>query len=176
MTEEFEQLYRDYFQFIYLYALSLTRDEDLAEEITQETFFRAMEHIDRFEGHSRATTWLCQIAKNLYLSHCRDSRRFAAEAFPEDLPAADTPGRTNQHRAGRPAGQKDLETALIDREQAMAIHKVLHRLEEPYREVFQLRLFAELSFAQIGEIFGRTEGWARTTYYRAKIKIKEGLL
>lgn len=58
----------------------------------------------------------------------------------------------------------------------MAIHKVLHRLEEPYREVFQLRLFAELSFAQIGEIFGRTEGWARTTYYRAKIKIKEGLL
>ena len=176
MTEEFEQLYRDYFQFIYLYALSLTRDEDLAEEITQETFFRAMEHIDRFEGRSRATTRQCRIAKNLYLSHCRDSRRFAAEASPEDLPAADTPGRTNQHRAGRAAGQKDLETALIDREQAMAIHKVLHRLEEPYREVFQLRLFAELSFAQIGEIFGRTEGWARTTYYRAKIKIKEGLL
>ena len=116
MTEEFEQLYRDYFQFIYLYALSLTRDEDLAEEITQETFFRAMEHIDRFEGRSRATTWLCRIAKNLYLSHCRDSRRFAAEASPEDLPAADTPGRTNQHRAGRTAGQKDLETALIDRE------------------------------------------------------------
>ncbi len=119
MTEEFEQLYRDYFQFIYLYALSLTRDEDLAEEITQETFFRAMEHIDRFEGRSRATTWLCRIAKNLYLSHCRDSRRFAAEASPEDLPAADTPGRTNQHRAGRTAGQKDLETALIDREQAI---------------------------------------------------------
>lgn len=146
MTEEFEQLYRDYFQFIYLYALSLTRDEDLAEEITQETFFRAMEHIDRFEGRSRATTWLCRIAKNLYLSHCRDSRRFAAEASPEDLPAADTPGRTNQHRAGRTAGQKDLETALIDREQAMAIHKVLHRLEEPYPgKSFSCASSAELS-------------------------------
>lgn len=136
-----------------------------------------MEHIDRFEGRSRATTWLCRIAKNLYLSHCRDSRRFAAEASPEDLPAADTPGRTNQHRAGRTAGQKDLETALIDREQAMAIHKVLHRLEEP--------LPGSLSAAPLrgavlrpdrGNQFGRTEGWARTTYYRAKIKIKEGLL
>ena len=160
MAEEFAELYRDYFQFIYLYTLSLTRDENLAEEITQETFFRALEHMDRFEGNSRITTWLCQIAKNLYFSHQKHAGRSAPETA---LPPA------GALRSG------DLESSLIDREQAMAIHKVLHTLEEPYKEVFELRLFAELSFAQIAEIFGRTEGWARTTYYRAKIKIKEGL-
>lgn len=161
MAEEFEDLYQDYFQFIYLYTLSLSKNETLAEEITQETFFRAMEHMDRFEGRSSVSTWLCQIAKNVYFSHSKKARRSAPET---DIPPAD------------PSGPDDLETTLINREQAMAIHKVLHSLKEPYKEVFELRLFAELSFAQIGEIFGRTEGWARTTYYRAKIKIKEGLL
>ncbi len=153
---EFEEVYRLYFQDVYKYALALTRDEHTAEEITQETFFKALRSIDQFDGRCKVYVWLCQIAKNTYFTqYQRESK--GAQLSPE------------------PKDSSSLEEQLEIRETAFAIHKVLHELPEPFKEVFSLRAFGELSFKQIGTLFGKTESWARVTYHRAKIKIKEEL-
>ena len=150
--EEFRQVYDLYFRDVYKYALSLSRDPDVAEEITQETFFKALRNIDSFRGQCRLYVWLCQIAKNTYFTYTQKQGR--------TIPA-------------EPPSGEGLEERLLEKESAFEIYKVLHRLPEPYKEVFSLRVFGELPFSQIGELFGKTESWARVTYHRARIKIKE---
>lgn len=153
---EFEEVYRLYFRDVYRYCLGLTRDEALAEEITQETFFKALRSLDKFDGKCRVYVWLCQIAKNTYFTH--QGKQKQRGELPEDLPSPES-----------------LEEKLLTKESAFEIHRILHRLEEPYKEVFSLRTFGELPFRQIGELFGKTESWARVTYHRARLKIKEEL-
>ena len=150
---EFQEVYDRYFRDVYKYALSLSRDPDVAEEITQETFFKALKNIDSFRGQCRLYVWLCQIAKNTYLTQLQKQSRASPEV---EVPSGES-----------------LEDRLLTRESAFEIHKVLHRLPEPYKEVFSLRVFGELPFSQIGELFGKTESWARVTYHRARMKIKE---
>ena len=154
---DFDEIYALYFKDVYKYALSLAKNEALAEEITQETFFKALRNIDRFDGKCRLYVWLCQIAKNTYFSLLQKEKR--RRAFTLDSDASDV----------------NIELDFLKKESALEIHRALHRLEEPYKEVFSLRTFGELSFAQIAELFGKTESWARVTYYRAKLKIKEEL-
>lgn len=177
---EFEQVYRLYFHDVYKYALSLSRDEHMAEEITQETFFKALKSLDRFDGRCKVYVWLCQIAKNTYFTMRQREKRT------ESLPPAETDEWSEETMSGRqPAGSRSvgilsvggesLEQKLIAEESALEIHRILHRLPEPYKEVFSLRTFGELSFRQIGDLFGKTESWARVTYHRAKLKIKEEL-
>ena len=152
---EFEEVYRLHFRDVYGYCLALCRDEQTAEEVTQETFFKALNAIDQFDGRCRLYVWLCQIAKNTYFSMQSKKRPDGLEA---DIPSGES-----------------LEERLLTKESAFEIHRVLHRLEEPYKEVFSLRTFGELPFKQIGELFGKTESWARVTYHRARLKIKEEL-
>lgn len=154
---DFEAVYREHFTPVYSYLLSLCRDAALAEDITQETFFRALKAIDRFDGRCKLSVWLCQIAKNCWYDRLRRQKSAAAAAGPAEN------------------GSTDVEQQLLDRDEARQIHRLLHRLEEPYKEVFSLRVFGELPFAQIAELFGKTESWARVTFYRAKEKIREGL-
>ena len=151
---DFETVYDLYFRDVYKYALSLSRDPHVAEEITQETFFKALKTIDTFRGQCRLYVWLCQIAKNTYFSMVSKSRN---------------------REPGEIGETEDLESALLRSESAFEIHKALHALEEPYKEVFSLRIFGELPFRQIGQLFGKTESWARVTYHRARLKIKEEL-
>ena len=153
---EFEEVYRLYFRDVYRYCLALTRDEQIAEEVTQETFFKALKAIDKFDGKCRLYVWLCQIAKNTYLSMLQKKR--TGEELPGEIPSGES-----------------LEERLLTKESAFEIHQILHRLEEPYKEVFSLRTFGELPFRQIGALFGKTESWARVTYHRARLKIKEEL-
>ena len=155
--EDFDEVYRECFPEIYRFALALCRDPSLAEELTQETFFKALKAIDGFSGACSLTTWLCQIAKNEYFSYRRKNG-----------------DQTDELSAELPSGE-DIEQRFADRETALAVHEALHRLREPYKEVFSLRTFAELPFAQIGLLFGKTESWARVTYYRAKVLLKEEL-
>ena len=152
---EFEEVYRLYFRDVYRYCLALCRDEQTAEEVTQETFFKALNAIDQFDGRCRLYVWLCQIAKNTYFSMQSKKRPDELEA---DIPSGES-----------------LEERFLTKESACEIHRVLHRLDEPYQEVFSLRTFGELPFKQIGELFGKTESWARVTYHRARLKIKEEL-
>ena len=152
---DFEEVYDLYFRDVYKYALSLSRDPQVAEEITQETFFKALKTIDSFRGQCRLYVWLSQIAKNTYLTYYQKRSR--------TIPEVEVGSETN------------LEERLLTKESAFEIHQVLHRLQEPYKEVFSLRVFGELPFVQIGELFGKTESWARVTYHRARLKIKEEL-
>ena len=154
-----EELYKDYFHDVLLYIRSLAGDEHLAEDITQETFFKAMKSVDSFRGDCDIRVWLCQIAKNLLFTHNKKQKRYTGEEIPETVP--DNTVRVDE--------------LLENSAQSMEIHRVLHTLVEPYKEVFTFRVFGELSFRQIGDIFGKTESWARVTFHRAKLKIVEEL-
>ena len=151
-----EKLYEAFYMKVFSYVMTLAKDRNDAEEITQETFFRAISTEKSFKGDSDSFTWLCAIAKNIFIDQKRHYARQDDE-LSEELPDTD----------------KGLEEKLTDREISLRIHLILHKLEEPYKEVFQLRIFGELSFAEIGSIFGKTETWARVTYHRARVKIKE---
>ena len=151
-----ERFYEAHYMRVFSYAMTLTGDRSEAEEITQETFYRAFSKQKDFRGEADEVTWLCAIAKNFFLDEKRRGKR--TEAFPdEDLP--DT--------------GKSVEQAAADRDSSFRIHLALHDLDEPYREVFELRIFGELSFREIGMIFGKTENWARVTYHRARLKLQE---
>ena len=157
--DQIEEIYKEYFHDVYLFARSLISDEDKAEEITQETFFKAMKSIDSFKGGCDIRVWLCQIAKNLIYTDAKKKKRFTGDEIPESLPDSEI----------------SIEEGLVDKQQSMAIHRILHTMGEPHKEVFSLRVFGELSFRQIGELFGKTESWARVTFHRAKLKIIEEL-
>lgn len=152
----FDEIYDRYFDGVYRYVLALSRDDSIAEEITQETFFRALQKIESFRGECKLRVWLCQIAKNIYYSdYKKQKKRISAENV-DDI-----------------TDNISVEEKLLYRETAFGIHKKLHSLAEPYKEVFSLRVFGELSFREIGELFEKTENWARVTFYRAKLKLKE---
>lgn len=155
--EDFDRIYSDYYDAVYSYALRLTRDRHMAEEVTQEAFFKALKKLDSFRGECQLRVWLCQIAKNTYYTLLEKRRRTTGP------PGDDWPD------------SGDLEARFEDKEAALAVHRALHGLPEPYREIFWLRALGELSFAQIGGLFGKTESWARVTYHRAKLKLREQL-
>ena len=150
-----EKLYETYYMRVFSYAMTLSGDRSQAEEITQETFFRAFSRQSEFRGEASEATWLCAIAKNFFLDEKR--RQGRTEQMPEELP-----------ETGRGIEQK-----AMDRDTSFRIHMALHDLEEPYREVFELRVFGELNFREIGTIFRKTENWARVTYHRARLKLQE---
>ena len=153
---EFESIYRRYFTDVELYLRAVCHDEVLAEELTEQVFFQALKALPTFRGDCDIRTWLCAMARNRYLSHLRKTKPT------EDISEIQIPDP-----------RKPLEEQIEDREQAMAIHRVLHDLPEPYKEVFSLRVFGQLSFDDIGSLFGRTANWACVTYHRARQKIRE---
>lgn len=144
---------------VYRYVLSLCRDESLASDITQETFLKAMSAKKGFEGQSSLYTWLCSIAKRLWLNKVKKQSR---EVSDEDL-------FTDK------ISDDNTEESIIKKDTLLSIHKILHRMNEPYKEVFSLRVFGELSFADIASLFSKSESWARVTYHRARKMINEEL-
>lgn len=151
---DFESLYQMYYMEVYSYVMTILRDAHRAEEITHETFLKALRAKDSYRGEASERTWLCAIAKNA----CTDFLRKRGRELPlvEDIPT-----------------ESRIEAQLEDAASTLQIHRILHQLEEPYKEVFQLRVFGELSFRDIGAIFGKTENWSRVTYHRARLKIQE---
>lgn len=135
--------------------MTIIKNQSLAEEITQNTFFKAMTTKKQFEEKSSELTWLCSIAKRLAIDECRKNSKFTE--LDETISESST----------------DITMEVEDKNMALQIHLILHGLQEPYKEVFQLRVFGELSFSQIGLIFNKTENWARVTYHRARLKIQE---
>ncbi len=155
---DFNEIYSQYFKDVHKYVLSLSKNEAVAEEITQETFFKALKNIDKFNGTCKVYVWLCQIAKNTYFSYREKMKKYSYDSDIEER-----------------VDDVNLDNSLFITESAFEIHKALHNLDEPYKEVFTLRLFGELEYTQIAELFNKTESWARVTYHRAKIKLKEML-
>ncbi|MGN1382725.1 MAG: RNA polymerase sigma factor [Eubacterium sp.] len=155
---DFESLYKTYYMKVYSYVMTLVKNADAAEEITQKAFFKAINSQKRqkFRGQSSEYTWLVSIAKNLAMDYFRAQKKRAE--MPEEEPP-------DPHPAA--------ETQTEQKDTALRIHLLLHQMKEPYKEVFQLRVFGELSFRDIGMIFSKTENWARVTYHRAKLKLQE---
>ena len=152
---DFETIYRTYFTDVELYLRAICHDDLLAEELTEQVFFQALKALPQFRGDCDIRTWLCAMGRNCYLSHLRKAK--PSEPIDE---------------LQIPDPKQSVEEQMLDRDQAMVIHRVLHALPEPYKEVFSLRVFGQLSFADIGSLFGRTANWACVTYHRARQKIR----
>lgn len=155
MDKSFEKVYTEYYTPVYRYIFSMCKDKYTAEEITQETFFKALKNIEKYDPSQKMLTWLCAIAKNTWLSGIKKSGKF--EELSETL--ADD--------------EESVLDRIIDSEDSLEILRVLHNLPEPYKEVFTLRTLGSFSFKKIGAVFGKTESWARVTYFRSKSMIKE---
>lgn len=151
-----DEIYQSYARMVYKYLMSLTADENLAEELTQETFYQAIRSIDRFDGSCRISTWLCAIAKNQLLSYRR--KHPVSDEVTEDI-----------------LTEKSAEESVLDYENRVETLKKLHGCPEPYREVMYLRVYGNLSFREIGDIMGKTENWARVTFYRGKEHLRKEL-
>ena len=150
-------VYLEHADTVYRFLLAKTGSEDLAEELTQETFYQAVKSIDRFDGSCKIGTWLCGIAKNVLLAHLRKEKRGALSLEEVPEPTVGSPEDEIMSETGREI-----------------IFAAIHKLPEPGREIVHLRLLGGLSFRQIGSIFGQSETWARVNYYRAKqITVKE---
>ncbi len=146
------------YEAVFRYTLSLCHNETEAEDITQEVFFKALNARHSFQGSSSLYTWLCSIAKNLWFNRCKKDNR---EVRIEEI--------------SNVQAENSLGEYLVNKDTALKIHKVLHILNEPYKEVFTLRIFGELSFSDIAKLFSKTESWARVTYHRSKKIIIEQL-
>ena len=157
---DFEKVYKEYFNDVYLYIKRLSGDEHIAEDITSETFFKALKSIDNFRGECEIRVWLCQIAKNSFYTYIKKNSKIqnVEEAELINLP-----------------DNKNVADEVTSKLQAFEIQKVLHEIDEPYREVFMWRVYADLSFKEIAGIFNKNENWACVTYHRARKLIKERL-
>ena len=154
---DFEDVYRRYFGDVYRYLLRLSGSETAAEDVTSETFLRAMQALPRFRGDCDVRVWLCRIARNTYFSTRRD---------PDNQPMEE-PGEDPRGSAPSP------EEETLRREEGRRLRQLLHGLEEPYREVFLWRHYGDLSFREIGQLFGKSENWACVTYHRARGKLRK---
>lgn len=158
---EFEELYNTYFMDVFRYVLRLSGDAHVAEEVTSDTFFKALKAIRKFRGDCEVRVWLCQIAKNCYYSFVKSNGRNESMDTEELFWIADP--------------QMPVEERYVQKETAIQLQKLLHLLSEPYKEVFMWRTYADLSFKQIGQMFGKTDNWACVTYHRARTMLKKGL-
>lgn len=151
---ELTKVYEQNAELVFKYLMVLCRNSDIAEELTQETFYQAVRSIDTYNGECKMSVWLCQIAKHTYYKFVdKQVKQPQSPHFLNQLPSA--------------------ESNLIESEDKIALYRMIHFLEEPYKEIVLLRILGGLTFKEIGEIHLRNENWARVTFYRAKLKLRE---
>ena len=155
--QSIEEIYKQYFEIVNKYLFCLTRNSDIAEELTQETFYRAVKKIHTFRGNCKISVWLCEIAKNLWYDELRKNKKLK-NVEEQDI-------FTYQ--------EENVEETIIANEEKISLYKKLQKLNEQTREVMYLRITGELSFKEIAEVMNKTENWARVTYYRGKQRLKE---
>ena len=156
--QDIEKIYKEYFETVNKYLFCLTKNNDISEELTQETFYKAVKKIDTYRGECKISVWLCQIAKNLWYDQCRKNKKIVdvEEKDLLDVQALNT-----------------LEEQVISNDEKLLLYKKMQNLDEKTREVIYLRITGELSFKEIGIILNKTENWARMTFYKGKNKLKE---
>ena len=154
---DIEKLYNEDFKTVYKYLIYLTHSKEIAEDLTQETFCKAISKISTFRGDCKISVWLCEIAKNLWFNELKKNKRIVLTDNEKDL--ADI--------------KYNIEDKFLLEQDKVELHKKIYNLDSQIKEIFYLRLFANLSFKEIGEIMGKSEVWARVNFYRGKEKIKE---
>lgn len=158
--QEIEQIYKEYYPIVYKYLLCLTTNPDIAEELTQETFYKMLKKINSFKGNSKLSVWLCEIAKNLWYDYLR-KKKLKTVSYDE----AETSNSVET--------KQNIEIDYINKEEFNETSKIIETLDDLSKRVLYLRLNSDMSFKEIGHILGKTETWARVTFYRTKQKIKE---
>ena len=156
--QDIEQVYKEYFETVNKYLFCLTHDNDLSEELTQETFCRAVKKIGTYNGECKMSVWLCQIAKYLYFDYCRKNKKIInlEDEILENL-----------------SDSVNIEENAISSEEKISLYKKMQTLDAETREAIYLRITGELTFKEIGDILNKSETWARVTFYRGKLKLKE---
>lgn len=155
---DMDVIYREYADSVFRFLLTLCRDENVAEELTQETFYQAVRSSDRYDGTCKISTWLCQIAKHLWYQELDKRKRKGTSMLEGEVIS----------------NEVSLEDGICIKEEKMDLFKKVHILDAVSKEVVLLRVTGAFSFREIGEIFGKNENWARVTFYRAKQKIVKG--
>ena len=158
-----EEIYKEYSKLVYNYLFSLTNDIELSEELMQETFYSAIKNIDKFNYTCKISVWLCQIAKNKYIDEVRKSKKTEIISLDDNI---------NEYIKDILI---DVESKMILEEQEKIVYKILNKYDEEIRKLFYMRIKLNLTFKEIYQILGRSEEWARVTFFRIKIKIKEEL-
>ncbi len=156
--QNIEQIYEEYFETVNKYLFCLTHDFYISEELTQETFYRAVNRINTYKGECKISVWLCQIAKNLWYDHCRKNKKVINE---------------NEKELFNSQTLNTLEEQVIENDEKMQLYKRIQKLDEKNREVVYLRITGDLSFKEIGIILNETENWARVRFYRGKNQLRE---
>ena len=155
--QNIKQIYKEYFETVNKYLFCLTHDNDISEELTQETFYKAVQKINTYKGKCKMSVWLCQIAKNLWYDQCRKNKKVInIEENLFDVQALES-----------------TENQVISNDEKISLYKKMQKLDEKTREVIYLRITGELTFKEIATILNKTENWARITFYRGKSKLKE---
>ena len=157
VMQDMKQIYEKYFETVNKYLFCLTHNSDISEELTQETFYRAVKNIHKFKGNCKMSVWLCQIAKNLWYDELKKNKKI--KNIEEEIFLIQS--------------EDEVEKAVISNDSKLQLYKKLQNLDEQTREVIYLRITGELSFKEIGDILNKTENWARVTFYRGKQKLKE---
>ena len=156
--QDIEKIYEEYFETVNKYLFCLTKNYDISEELTQETFYRAVKKIGTYKGDCKISVWLCQIAKNLWYDQCRKNKKIIS----------------NEYELLDLKGEDGVEEQIISNDEKITLYKKMQKLDEKTREVIYLRITGELNFKEIGDILNKSETWARVTFYRGKEKMKEG--
>lgn len=157
---DLDEVYKDYSEVVYKFLISLCNDKNMADELMQETFYRAIKSANSYDGTCKVTTWLCQIAKHLWYQEIEKRKRKQTSVLSDDIVSDNL----------------NLEEEICLKEKKMQLFKEVHILDETQKEVFLLRITGAFSFREIGEVFQKNENWARVTFYRAKQKIMKGRL
>ena len=156
--QDMEQIYKQYFETVNKYLFCLTHNSDISEELTQETFYRAVKKINTFKGDCKISVWLCQIAKHIWYDELKKNKKI--EDIGDDIVLIQA--------------KDEIENKVILNESKLELYRRIQKLDKTTREVIYLRITGELSFKEIGDILNKTENWARVTFYRGKQKLREG--
>lgn len=154
-----EEIYKRYSKLVYNYLYSLTKNVELSEELMQETFYSAIKGLKNFKNECTLSVWLCQIAKNKWKNYIKKSNKIKQISLDDTI--------------DKILIESYFEENLDNDVQIIELYKKIHKLDETSKEVFYLKLRGDLTFKQIAEIFGKSEEWARVTFYRGKLKLKE---
>lgn len=152
-----DDIYRKYAIPLKRFVISLCHNETLAEDVVAETFYKAIKNIDSF-NEGNIFTWLCTIAKNTYLNIAAKKEYSNVSFEDESVP--------------EPASSASVEDECIKKETSIELYRKIQMLDPTERDVIYLRIFANLSYKEIGDVLGKSENWARVTYFRSKEKLK----
>lgn len=156
-----EEIYEKYSKLIYNYLFSLTNNIELSQELMQETFYSAIKNIKKFKGNSSVKTWLFRIAQNKWKDYLKSAKRKKELQLEDNL----------ENMIMEPS----LESNLLEKDEIICLYKFIHKLDENTKEIIYLKLKSDFSFKEIGNILGKSEEWARITFYRGKQKLKEDI-